>query len=73
MQDLARYALISESEGLMSTGEPDVSLSGIHTLEEALDVNARVKFGLFNVMVDHGVSMAGSTLKPNIIILEKDT
>ena len=67
MQDLARYALICQSEGLMPIVEPDVSLSGTHTLEEAIDVNIRVQSELFKAMVDHGVFMAGSTLKPNIV------
>jgi len=46
--------------------EPDVSLAGTHTLEEAVDVNIRVQSKLFKAMIDHGVYMAGSTLKPNI-------
>jgi len=67
MQDLARYALICQSEGLMPIVEPDVSLTGTHTLEEAIDVNIRIQSELFKAMIDHGVYMAGSTLKPNII------
>jgi fructose-bisphosphate aldolase class I len=67
MQDLARYALICQSEGLMPIVEPDVSLSGKHTLEQAIDVNIRVQAELFKAMIDHGVFMAGSTLKPNIV------
>jgi fructose-bisphosphate aldolase, class I len=67
MQDLARYALICQSEGLMPIVEPDISLSGTHTLEEAVDVNIRVQAELFKAMIDHGVYMAGSTLKPNIV------
>lgn len=67
MHDLARYALICQSEGLMPIVEPDVSLSGTHTLEEAVEVNIRVQAELFKAMIDHGVYMAGSTLKPNII------
>lgn len=47
--------------------EPDISLSGSHTLEEAVDVNIRVQSELFKAMIDHGVYMAGSTLKPNIV------
>jgi len=67
MQDLARYALICQSEGLMPIVEPDISLTGTHTLEEAVDVNIRVQSELFKAMIDHGVYMAGSTLKPNIV------
>ncbi|KAL7560565.1 hypothetical protein ACA910_001431 [Epithemia clementina (nom. ined.)] len=67
MHDLARYALICQSEGLMPIVEPDISLSGTHTLEQAVDVNIRVQSELFKAMIDHGVYMAGSTLKPNIV------
>jgi len=67
MQDLARYALICQSEGLMPIVEPDISLSGTHTLEEAVDVNIRAQSELFKAMIDHGVYMEGSTLKPNIV------
>jgi len=67
MHDLARYALICQSEGLMPIVEPDISLSGTQTLEEAVDINIRVQAELFKAMIDHGVYMAGSTLKPNIV------
>jgi len=67
MHDLARYALICQSEGLMPIVEPDVSLSGTHTLEQAVDINIKVQAELFKAMIDHGVYMPGSTLKPNII------
>jgi fructose-bisphosphate aldolase class I len=67
MQDLARYALICQSEGLVPIVEPDVSLSGDHTLEIAVDVNIRVQSALFKAMIDHGVYMAGSILKSNIV------
>merc|ERR1712176_1155408 len=67
MHDLARYALICQSEGLMPIVEPDISMGGTHTLEDAIDVNIRVQSELFKAMIDHGVYMAGSTLKPNIV------
>jgi fructose-bisphosphate aldolase class I len=67
MHDLARYALICQSEGLMPIVEPDITLTGTHTLEQAVDVNIRVQSELFKAMIDHGVYMAGSTLKPNIV------
>lgn len=67
MHDLARYALICQSEGLMPIVEPDVSLSGTHTLEQAVDINIKIQSELFKAMIDHGVYMPGTTLKPNII------
>lgn len=67
MRDLARYALICQSEGLVPIVEPDVSLTGTHTLEEAIDVNIRVQCTLFRAMIDHGVYMAGTILKSNVV------
>lgn len=67
MHDLARYALICQSEGLMPIVEPDISLSGSHTLEQAIQVNIKVQAELFKAMIDHNVYMAGTTLKPNIV------
>lgn len=67
MRDLARYALICQSEGLVPIVEPDVSLAGNHTLEEAIDVNIRIQSTLFKAMIDHGVYMAGTILKSNIV------
>ena len=72
MSDLARYALICQSEGLLPIVEPDVSLSGSHTLEEAVAVNTKVLSTLFKAMTDHGVYMPGATLKSNIINPGKD-
>jgi len=72
MSDLARYALICQSEGLVPIVEPDVSLSGSHTLEEAIAVNMKVLSTLFKEMIDHGVFMPGATLKSNIINPGKD-
>lgn len=67
MNDLARYALICQSEGLMPIVEPDVSLIGTHTLEEAVDINIKVQSELFKAMIDYGVYLPGTTLKPNIV------
>jgi fructose-bisphosphate aldolase, class I len=72
MRDLARYALICQSEGLMPIVEPDITLTGSHTLEQAVDVNVRVQSELFKAMIEHGVYMAGSTLKPNMVNPGKD-
>lgn len=47
-------------------------MSGNHTLQEAVDVNIRVQSELFKAMIDHGVFMPGSTLKPNIVNAGKD-
>ena len=67
MDDLARYALICQDNGLMPIVEPDISLKGCHDLETAVMVNVQVQSALYKSMLDHGVFMEGATLKPNIV------
>uniref|UniRef100_A0A6T7HFW8 fructose-bisphosphate aldolase n=1 Tax=Attheya septentrionalis TaxID=420275 RepID=A0A6T7HFW8_9STRA len=68
MKDLARYALICQSEGLMPIVEPDIVLQGTHTLQEAVRTNIQVQSELYKAMLEHGVYMAGCTLKPNMVL-----
>jgi len=72
MTDLARYALICQSEGLVPIVEPDVSLVGSHTLEEAVAVNVKIHSLLYKSMLEHGVYMGGATVKTNIVNPGKD-
>jgi len=67
MLDLARYALICQSEGLVPIVEPDVSLTGDHDLETAVAINTKIQATLFKAMLDHGVFMEGCVLKSNIV------
>ena len=67
MKDLARYAIICQAEGLMPIVEPDVSLKGDHDLEQAVAINVKIQSALYHAMLEHGVFMEGTTLKPNII------
>jgi len=67
MRDLARYALISQAEGLVPIVEPDVSLKGSHDLETALAVNTAIQAELYHAMIEHGVYMEGTILKANMV------
>lgn len=62
-----RYALICQDEGLVPIVEPDISLNGDYDLETAIRVNVKVQAHLYKAMLDHGVFMEGSTLKPNMV------
>lgn len=72
MRDLARFALISQDEGLVPIVEPDIVLKGAHTLEEAVAVNTEVQAELYHAMLLHGVYMEGSILKTNMVNPGKD-
>uniref|UniRef100_A0A7S1UGC3 fructose-bisphosphate aldolase n=2 Tax=Phaeomonas parva TaxID=124430 RepID=A0A7S1UGC3_9STRA len=67
MKDLARFALISQDEGLVPIVEPDISLKGVHDLETAVNVNVAVQSMLYKAMLEHGVFMEGSVLKTNMV------
>ncbi|KAH8055244.1 3-phosphoinositide-dependent protein kinase [Aureococcus anophagefferens] len=61
MRDLARYALICQAEGLVPIVEPDLVLKGDHSLEDAVEANARVNMELFRACADYGVYLEGAS------------
>lgn len=66
-QDLARYALICQDEGLVPIIEPDVSLKGDHDLDTAVAINVKIQSTLYKACLDHGVYIEGCILKSNIV------
>ena len=71
-RDLARYALICQAEGLVPIIEPDLVLKGAHSLEDAVEANARVLGELVRGMQDYGVHLPGTLLKTNLVNCGKD-
>jgi fructose-bisphosphate aldolase class I len=67
MKDLARFALISQAEGLVPLVEPDVTLKGNHNLETAIAINTEIVAMLYHSMIEQGVYMEGCVLKVNMI------
>ena len=59
MRDLARFALISQAEGLVPIVEPDVVLTGNHDLPLAVAANTEIAAMLYHSMLEHGVFMEG--------------
>ena len=43
--------------GLVPIVEPDVSMSGTHTLEAAVAINTKIQSVLYRAMLEHGVFM----------------
>ena len=52
MRDLARFALISQAEGLVPIVEPDVVLTGDHDLAVAVAVNTEIASVLYHSMLE---------------------
>ncbi|CAK0861435.1 unnamed protein product, partial [Prorocentrum cordatum] len=67
MEDLARYALICQDEGIVPIVEPDIVMKGTHTLKTAVEVNTQVQSALYKAMLDHGVFMEGCVMKTNLV------
>ena len=52
MRDLARFALICQSEGLVPIVEPDVMLNGDHNLSTAVAINTEIASTLYHSMLE---------------------
>jgi fructose-bisphosphate aldolase, class I len=64
---LARYAAISQANGLVPIVEPEILMDGKHSLERAAEVTERVLAAQYKALSDHHVMLEGSLLKPNMV------
>ncbi len=64
---LATPPSLLQDVGLVPIVEPDVSMSGTHTLEAAVAINTKIQSVLYRAMLEHGVYMEGCILKSNIV------
>ena len=65
---MARYASICQELDIVPVVEPEVLISGEHTIERAEEVGTQVLRGLFDEMEKHGVDLSGLILKTSMII-----
>jgi fructose-bisphosphate aldolase class I len=66
-QNLARYAAISQANGLVPIVEPEVLMDGDHSLERCAQVTEKVLAIVFKYLHDHGILLEGCLLKPNMV------
>mmetsp|Transcript_26488 Transcript_26488/g.26136 ORF Transcript_26488/g.26136 Transcript_26488/m.26136 type:complete len:360 (-) Transcript_26488:38-1117(-) len=64
---LARYAAISQANGLVPIVEPEVLADGTHTIEECAEKSQRVFAAVMNALHIHGILFEGMLFKPNMI------
>ena len=69
---LARFAIISQENGLVPIVEPEVLCEGEHDIDECANKSEKVFHELFNTLFDYGVLFEGMLLKPNMIIPGQD-
>ena len=65
---LARFAALSQEAGLVPIVEPEVLQDGTHTIERSHHVTARVLDAVYTELFDQRVDVAGTLLKPNMVL-----
>jgi fructose-bisphosphate aldolase, class I len=65
---LARYAALCQEAGLVPIVEPEVLQDGTHTIERSEHVTSLVLDAVYRELFDQRVDIAGSLLKPNMVL-----
>jgi fructose-bisphosphate aldolase class I len=65
---LARFAAAAQEQGLVPVVEPEVLMDGAHTLERCSVVTAAVLRAVYDQLARHRVDLAGTLLKPNMVL-----
>src|SRR6184192_3303811 len=65
---LARYAALCQEAGIVPIVEPEVLMDGTHTIERSYHVTSRVLDAVYTELFDQRVDIAGSLLKPNMVL-----
>jgi fructose-bisphosphate aldolase class I len=65
---LARYAALAQEANIVPIVEPEVLMDGPHTIERCEEVTGAALDALFDQLARHRVDLAGTILKPNMVI-----
>lgn len=65
---LARYAALCQEAGLVPIVEPEVLMTGEHTLQRCAEVSAQVLHEVFTQLHAQSVLLEGLLLKPNMVL-----
>jgi fructose-bisphosphate aldolase class I len=65
---LARYAALCQEAGIVPIIEPEVLMSGNHSIQQCYDVTEKVLKMLFYQLYQFKIDIEGMILKPNMII-----
>lgn len=66
-EDLARYASICQSAGIVPIVEPEILLEGEYSLERSIEVSEMVLHALFHKLHQHNVLLEYVILKPSMV------
>ena len=67
-QALARYAALCQEAGIVPIVEPEVLMTGGHTIARCEEVSGTVLTAVFDELRTHSVVLEGTILKPNMVL-----
>lgn len=67
-QALARYASLCQEAGLVPIVEPEVLMTGAHTIDRCLDATSEALLAVFDALQVQGVAVEAVILKPNMVL-----
>ena len=70
---LARYAALCQEAGIVPIVEPEVLQDGTHSIERSEFVTSRVLAAVYTELFDQRVDVAGTLLKPNMVLSGYET
>jgi fructose-bisphosphate aldolase, class I len=65
---LARYAALCQEAGIVPIVEPEVLQDGTHTIARSEFITSRVLAAVYTELFDQRVDVAGTLLKPNMVL-----
>jgi fructose-bisphosphate aldolase class I len=68
MHELARYAALSQENGIVPIVEPEVLMDGDHSIKKCQKVTEKVLKALFKQLKNQRVDLHGIILKPNMVM-----
>ena len=69
---LARFAALSQENGLVPIVEPEVLMDGNHTIERCEEVTQLTQHVVFNALYSQRIVLEQMLLKPSMIVSGKD-
>jgi fructose-bisphosphate aldolase class I len=71
-QALARYAALCQREGLVPIVEPEVEMTGAHSIDDCYAATKRTLLAVYRQLHLQRVYLPGTLLKPNMVLSGKD-
>jgi fructose-bisphosphate aldolase class I len=65
---LGRYAALCQEQGLAPIVEPEVLMTGSHSIDRCEEVTGAVLHAVFDALDEQGVALEGMLLKPNMVV-----